>query len=102
MEKGPRCDDTTFELRTGNALNFWLDEKRLDEIKKTLPEGIAKIEPFTVCEIQISPKNNESITKGFACKIATVKPCDFTLYSCIQVMNMIYVELSRSNSHFLR
>ena len=32
MEKGPRCDDINFELRPGNALKFWLDEKRLEEI----------------------------------------------------------------------
>jgi hypothetical protein len=85
MEKGPRCDDISFELRAGNVLNFWLDEKRLDDVKRIIDKDITKIDPFTVCEIQISPNNNEAVGKGYGCKIATIKICDFTLYSCVAV-----------------
>jgi len=84
LEKGPRCDDITFELMTGNALNLWMDEKRLEEMRKMLPEGLARIEPFTLCEIQVAPKNKEGAAKGSACKIVEVRPVQFTLYSCIQ------------------
>jgi len=31
MEKGPRCDDLSFEIAAGNTFNFWLDEKHLDD-----------------------------------------------------------------------
>ena len=83
-EKGPRCDDITFELHAGNALNFWLDEKRLGEIKDTIPNGLLQIPAFTVCEIEVAPKNNEAIAKGYGCTIKKIKPRDFTLYSCLQ------------------
>ena len=84
MEKGPRCDDITFELTTGNALNFWMDEKRLEEMRKTTPDGLIRIEPFTLCEIHIAPKNKDGAAKGAGCKIVEVRPASFTLYSCVQ------------------
>jgi len=84
MEKGPRRDDITSELMTGNALNLWMDEKRLEEMKRTLPEGLARIETFTLCEIQVAPKNQEGASKGSACKIVEIRPTSFTLYSCMQ------------------
>ena len=82
-EKGPRCDEITFELQAGNALNFWLDEKRLGEIKDTL-NGLVEIPAMTVCEIQVAPKNNEAISKGYGCTIKSIKPRNHTLYSCLQ------------------
>jgi hypothetical protein len=82
-EKGPRCNDITFELHAGNALNFWLDEKRLGEIKDTIPNGLLQIPAFTVCEIEVAPSNNEAIAKGYACTIKKIKPRDFTLHSCL-------------------
>ena len=81
MEKGPRVDDLTWELKTGNTLMFWLDEQRVREVKDKL--HMDRIEEFTVCEIQIAPKNNESAAKGSGAKIVDIKPCDFSLYSCI-------------------
>ena len=83
-EKGPRCDDISFELSPGDALNFWLDEKRLGEIRDTLND-LVRIPAFTICQVFIAPKNNEAISKGYACTIKAIKPCNFTLYSCIQV-----------------
>jgi len=83
-EKGPRCDDVTFELSPGDALNFWLDEKRLGEIRDTLND-LVRIPAFTVCQVHIAPKNNEAVSKGYGCTIKAIKPCDFSLYSCIQV-----------------
>ena len=83
-EKGPRCDDITFELRGGDTLNFWIDDKRLDEVKRGLPDGLTKIEPFSVCEVLIAPRNSTATAKGSGCKITNVKPSSFTLYSCMQ------------------
>ena len=81
MEKGPRCDDINWELRAGNTLMYWLDEQRVREIKETL--SIDKIEAFTVCEVQIAARNNESTGKGSGVKIVEIKPCQFSLYSCL-------------------
>ena len=84
MEKGPRCDDISFEIVTGNTFNFWLDEKRLDDnsLKRAI-NGIDRIETLTVCEIQITSRNNEGAAKGSTCKISEIRPCSFTLYSCM-------------------
>jgi hypothetical protein len=84
MEKGPRCDDMSFDIQTGNVFNFWLDEKRLDDnsLKRSL-NGIDRIEALTVCEIQMTSKNSEGAGKGSGCKISEVRPCQFSLYSCI-------------------
>lgn len=97
MEKGPRCEDITFELRATNTLNFWLDEKRLDELKKTLNPELTKIEPFTLCEIQVAPRNREAVTtKNSGCKIVEVQPSPYTLHSCIQV-SRIHVLVAKFN-----
>jgi hypothetical protein len=82
-EKGPRCNDITFELQAGNALNYWLDEKRLGEIRDILPAGLLQIPAFTVCEVEVAPTNNEAVAKGYGCTIKKITPCDFTLHSCI-------------------
>ena len=81
MEKGPRVEDMTWELQTGNTLLFWLDEQRVREVKDKLHMDC--IEEFTLCEIQIGPKSGEVASKGSAAKITDVKPCDFSLYSCL-------------------
>jgi hypothetical protein len=85
MEKGPRCDDLSFEIQTGNTFNFWLDEKRLDEasLKRSIV-GLDRIEALTVCEIMITSKNSEGAGKGSGCKISEVRPCPFSLYSCME------------------
>ncbi|MFZ4860305.1 MAG: hypothetical protein ACOYL3_28430 [Desulfuromonadaceae bacterium] len=81
MEKGPRVDDINWELRAGNTLIFWLDEQRVREIREK--QNIEKIEAFTVCEVQISTRNTDSVAKGSGVKIVEIKPCNFSLYSCI-------------------
>jgi hypothetical protein len=88
MEKGPRVDEISFEIRTGNTFNFWLDEKRLDELKRspTMSHIDKTINEFTLCEIQMAPKNKEGALKGAGCKIIDIKPCSFTLYSCVEVL----------------
>jgi hypothetical protein len=84
MEKGPRCDDMSFEIHTGNTFNFWLDEKRLgeDSLKRSI-NGLERIEAMTVCEIVITSKNSDGASKGTGCKITEVRPCAFTMYSCM-------------------
>jgi len=102
MEKGPRCDDITSDLMTGNALNYWMDEKRLEEVRKSLPDGLIKIDAFTLCEIQISPKNKEGASKGSACKIVAVRPAAFTLYSCIQDIERLQPTMADARTLLLK
>ena len=83
MEKGPRCDDMHFELRPGNVLPFWLDDKRIDDLKRTVGQ-IEQIEAFSILEIHIAPRNNESASKGSGCKITEIHVRPYTLYSCMQ------------------
>ena len=85
MEKGPRRDEFTFEIRSGNVLNFWLDEQRLTQMKKYQPTLPDTIPMFSVCEIQVAPKNTDGVDKGSGCKIVDIKPKSFTLYSCFKV-----------------
>ena len=85
MEKGSRRDEFTFEIKSGNVLNFWLDEQRLAQIKKYQPSIADTIPMFTVCEIQVAPKNTDGVAKGSGCKIVDVKPKSFTLHSCMEV-----------------
>ena len=82
-EKGPRCNDISFELHAGNALTYWMDEKRLGEIRDTIPTGLLQIPAFTVCEVEVAPSNNEAVAKGYACTIKKIKPREFTLHSCL-------------------
>ena len=82
MEKGPRVEDMTWEIKTGNTLVYWLDEQRVREVKDNL--HIDRIEEFTVCEVVVAPKSNESAAKGSGVKIVEVRPCQFSLYSCLQ------------------
>ena len=85
MEKGSRRDDLTFEIRNGNVLNFWLDDQRLAQMQRDQPSLPNVIPAFTVCEIQIAPKNTEGALKGSGCKIVDIKPKSFTLHSCMEV-----------------
>ena len=100
MEKGPRCDDITAEIVTGNSFNFWLDEKRVDEIRKLQPNGLLKIDAFTLCEIQMTSRSKDTAIKGSGCKITEVKPVSFTLHSCIQVsVSIPLFELQLTSIH---
>jgi hypothetical protein len=103
MEKGPRCEDISFEIRTGNTFNFWLDEKRLeDNSLKRVINGIDRIEPLTVCEIQITSKNSEGAAKGSTCKITEVRPCSFSLYSCMDDVERFPSNLADARSMQLK
>jgi hypothetical protein len=99
MEKGPRCDDLSFEITTGNTFNFWLDEKRLEDnsLKRAI-NGIDRIEALTVCEIQITSRNSNGAAKGSTCKIAEVRPCQYTLYSCMEDVERFPPNLAEARS----
>jgi hypothetical protein len=86
-EKGPRKDEFTFEIRNGAVLNFWLDDQRLTQMKKDQPTLPDVIPMFSLCEIQVVPKNTDGVAKGSTCKIASIKPRPFTLHSCMEVWN---------------
>jgi hypothetical protein len=103
MEKGPRCDDLSFEVKTGNTFMFWLDEKRLEDnsLKRAI-NGIDRIDAFTVCEIQITSKNSEATGKGSTCKISEVKPCPFTLHSCMEDVERFPSNLAEARSSQLK
>ena len=97
MEKGPRCDDTHFELRAGNVLPFWLDDKRIDDVKRTVGP-IEQIEAFSILEVHIAPRNNEGASKGTGCKITEIHMRPFTLYSCIQDIERLPQTLADARS----
>jgi hypothetical protein len=92
MEKGPRIEELTWELKAGNTMVFWLDEQRVREVKDKL--HIDRIEEFTVCEIQIATKNHESAAKGSSAKIVEIKPCEFSLYSCLNDLDRFQPSLA--------
>ena len=100
MEKGPRVDDLTWELKAGNTLMFWLDEQRVREVREKL--HMDRIEEFTVCEIQVAPKNNESAAKGSGAKIVEIKPCDFSLYSCLNDLDRFQSSLADARMQELK
>jgi hypothetical protein len=97
MEKGPRCDDAHFELRAGNVLAFWLDEKRLEEVKRTVGP-VEQIEAFSVFEIHVAPRNNEGVSKGTGCKITGIHVRPYTLYSCMQDIERFPTTLADARS----
>ena len=103
MEKGPRCDDLSFEIRAGNTFNFWLDEKRLEDnsLKRSI-NGIDRIEALTLCEIQITSKNSDGAAKGSTCKISEIRPCDFSLYSCVDDVECFPTNLAEARSSQLK
>ena len=84
-EKGPRRDEFSFEIRNGAVLNFWLDDQRLTLMRRDQPTLPDVVPMFTLCEIQVVPKNTEGAAKGKTCKIASIKPRQFTLHSCMEV-----------------
>lgn len=103
MEKGPRSDDVSYEIHVGDTLNMWLDEKRLDEVKRDmLDDTILKIDPFTVCVVTICTRNIEGAGKGRGCKIASLRPCDFTLYSCVQDLDTFPTTLADARTQALK
>ena len=103
MDKGPRCDDLSFEIQAGNTFMFWLDEKRLEDnsLKRAI-NGIDRIEALTVCEIQITSKNSEGAGKGSTCKISEIRPCDFSLYSCMDDVERFPSNLADARSTQLK
>jgi hypothetical protein len=100
MEKGPRCDDISWELKTGNTLVFWLDEQRVREIREK--QNIEKIDAFTVCEIQVAVRNTESAAKGSGVKIVEIKPCEFSLYSCMHDLDFFAPTLADARTQELQ
>ena len=83
-DKGPRAN-LSWELSAGNTILLWLDEQRLKEDAgkgdPLLPAGVVTIPPFSVCEISVAPKNEETARKGSCIKIITVRVASYTLYS---------------------
>ena len=106
MDKGPRNDDLKTTLMAGDTLTMWLDEARLrDQGGKfsdpIVPVGMASIPAFTVCELAISPKNEDRAKEGSAIKIVSVKPSAFSLYSCMNDVAFLPASLAQARTEAL-
>lgn len=77
-DKGPRSD-LCWTLQAGNTIKLWLDEERLKGEESLLPSG--SIPAFTVCEISVASKTEESVKSGWCIKITNVRPAEFSLHS---------------------
>jgi hypothetical protein len=96
-DKGPRSE-TSWRLSAGNTILLWVDEQRLKEEPgkgdPLLPAGVLTIPPFTVCEISIGPKNEETSNKGSSVKIITVRVATYSLYSLQSDLSFLSSALS--------
>jgi hypothetical protein len=75
--KGPRSE-LCWTLQAGNTIKLWLDEERIKDDELV---GAGEIPPFTVCEISVASKNEDSVQNGWCLKITTVRPAAFSLHS---------------------
>ena len=75
--KGPRSD-LCWNLQAGNTIKLWLDEERIKDEELI---GGQEIPAFTVCEISVASKNEDSVRNGWCMKITTVRPAAFSLHS---------------------
>lgn len=76
-DKGPRSE-LSWTLAPGNTIKLWLDEERVTNDATLLAVSIPA---FTLCEISVAPKTEESVKKGWCFKITSVRPADFSLHS---------------------
>lgn len=76
--KGPRSE-LSWTLQAGNTVKMWVDEERLKDADLLAGD----VPAFTVCEISVACKNEESVQGGWCIKIMSVRPADFSLHSMI-------------------
>lgn len=76
-DKGPRSD-LSWTLVPGNTVKLWLDEERINDATLFLTESIPA---FSLCEITVQSKNEESVKKGWCFKITSVRLAEFSFHS---------------------
>eukprot|EP00292_Cryptomonas_paramecium_P001632 CAMPEP_0113726342 /NCGR_PEP_ID=MMETSP0038_2-20120614/40371_1 /TAXON_ID=2898 /ORGANISM="Cryptomonas paramecium" /LENGTH=1061 /DNA_ID=CAMNT_0000656923 /DNA_START=58 /DNA_END=3243 /DNA_ORIENTATION=- /assembly_acc=CAM_ASM_000170 len=86
---GERKDDFHWELKAGNTLSMFIDKERAMELRKKLK--VNRIDSFSVCEVQIAPRNSDWSTKGACSRVETITltPCKFSLVSCLRELDRL-------------
>lgn len=74
--KGPRSE-LNWTLCAGNTVKLWLDEERLKDAELFTGDVAA----FTICEISVASKNEESVKGGWCIKITAIRPANLSLHS---------------------
>ena len=104
-DKGTRTDDTKWTISAGATITLWLDEARFGERAKAptsrfvdpiVPDNMAKIPAFTVCEVTLTSKNVDRAMEGSGVKIVSVKPSTFSLYSLTKDLPLLSQNLAHA------
>jgi hypothetical protein len=74
--KGPRSE-LSWTLQAGNTIKLWLDEERVKDAELLTGDVAA----FTVCEISVASKNEESVRGGWCIKVTAIRPANLSLHS---------------------
>jgi hypothetical protein len=90
-DKGERIDNLAAELCLSNVLSCYINAETFQEPTKTptrdnwkLPYDMeTPINPYTLCEIEVLPKNNTEALKGKAVRISRVRPHNLSLCTYI-------------------
>jgi hypothetical protein len=91
--KGPRSE-LNWTLQSGNTIKLWLDEERLKDAELLAGDVAA----FSVCEISVAPKNEESAHQGNCFKITTVRVADFSLHSMTRDLQSLCASLGEARA----
>jgi hypothetical protein len=91
--KGPRSD-LNWTLQTGNTIKLWLDEERAKDAELL----VGDVEAFSVCEISVASKNEDSVRGGWCFKITAVRPADFSLHSMIPDLQSLCSNLGEART----
>ena len=83
---------------------MWLDEQRLTDGKGKMsrfsdplvPEGMAEIPAFTLCEVTIASRNDDQAAQGRGVKLVSVKVAPFTMYSCLNDLPLLGATLANA------
>lgn len=74
--KGPRSE-LSWTLQAGNTIKLWLDEERVKDADLLTGD----VPAFTVCEISVASKNEESVKGGWCIKVIAIRPANLSLHS---------------------
>lgn len=91
--KGPRSD-LNWTLQIGNTIKMWLDEDRAKDGELLA----ADVPAFTVCEISVASKNEDSVQGGWCIRITTVRPVEFSLHSMTRDFQLLCSNLGEARA----
>jgi hypothetical protein len=93
MARGPRCDDMSFDLHTGDTLIYFVSQQTFEGMKlddpssatNALPIDLSCIPEMSLLEITIAPKNRDSCLAGSGVRVMTIRLADpsVSLYSLL-------------------